>query len=442
MGRFACGLAYVSKDEAQMSGFGTFLARILASMVLLSVCSAAFPMPAQDVVSWNQWRGPSRTGESPGDAWPERIDDAHLEKVWSIPLQPSYSGPVVWGDRVFTTETVDKKFERVTAVDRATGQTLWTQQWDGAMSVPFFARSNGSWIRSTPACDGKMLFVGGMCDLLVALDVATGKVLWQIDFVAQLNSPLPTFGFVCSPLLDGDSLYVQAGGALVKVKKEDGSIIWQTLSDGGGMNGSAFSSPTLETIGGKRQLLVQTRTQLAGVDPDDGAVLWTQEVPAYQGMNILTPTVWQDLVFTSSYGGRSFLYQPSVSESGWSVQTTWENKAQGYMSSPIVHEGHLYLHLRNGRFMCLNLATGEECWTTQPFGKYWSMIKQGDRILALDQRGELLLIRANPESFELLDRRTVSEEEAWAHLANDGDQLLVRDLDGLTAYRWVKASGG
>jgi outer membrane protein assembly factor BamB len=281
-----------------------------------------------------------------------------------------------------------------------------------------------------------------MCDLLVALDVATGKVLWQIDFVAQLNSPLPTFGFVCSPLLDGDSLYVQAGGALVKVKKEDGSIIWQTLSDGGGMNGSAFSSPTLETIGGKRQLLVQTRTQLAGVDPDDGAVLWTQEVPAYQGMNILTPTVWQDLVFTSSYGGRSFLYQPSVSESGWSVQTTWENKAQGYMSSPIVHEGHLYLHLRNGRFMCLNLATGEECWTTQPFGKYWSMIKQGDRILALDQRGELLLIRANPESFELLDRRTVSEEEAWAHLANDGDQLLVRDLDGLTAYRWVKASGG
>ena len=108
------------------------------------------------------------------------------------------------------------------------------------------------------------------------------------------------------------------------------------------------------------------------------------------------------------------------------------------MSSPVVIDGHLYLHLRNRRFTCIDLKSGQEKWITKPFGEYWSLIARGDRILALDEKGELLLIRANPEAFELLDRRQVTSESSWAHLANDGEQLFVRDLLGLTAYRWAE----
>ena len=113
------------------------------------------------------------------------------------------------------------------------------------------------------------------------------------------------------------------------------------------------------------------------------------------------------------------------------VETAWENKVQGYMSSPVVIDGHLYLHLRNRRFTCIDLKSGQEKWITKPFGEYWSLIARGDRILALDEKGELLLIRANPEEFELLDRRQVTSESSWAHLANDGEQLFVRDLPGI-----------
>ena len=45
----------------------------------------------------------------------------------------------------------------------------------------------------------------------------------------------------------------------------------------------------------KNSLLVAldfTFVALAGVDPESGDVLWSQEVPAYRGMNILTPTVY------------------------------------------------------------------------------------------------------------------------------------------------------
>jgi hypothetical protein len=64
------------------------------------------------------------------------------------------------------------------------------------------------------------------------------------------------------------------------------------------------------------------------------------------------------------------------------------------------------------------------------------MVAQGDRILALDQRGVLYLVRANPQAFELLDSRKISDQETWAHLAVCGDQLFVRELNAVAAYQW------
>ena len=334
------------------------------------------------------------------------------------------------------TETVNEQTERVTALDRHRGNKLWAQEWAGSMNVPFFARSRGDWIRSTPACDGQMVYVAGMRDVLVALDAATGDERWRVDFVEKLGTPLPAFGFVCSPLLDGDAVYVQAGAGLVKLKAQSGEIVWRSLQDDGGMWGSAFSSPVMADVAGVKQLVVQMRDKLAGVSPDTGQVLWSQEVPAFRGMNILTPTLIDRRVFTSSYGGKSFLFQLDSQGDQFQVTEVWTNKVQGYMSSPVVIDQHVYLHLRNRRFACIDLNTGQEKWITTPFGEYWSLLSQGDRMLALDEQGELLLLRANPEQFELLARKKISDESAWAHLAHHEDQLFVRDLAGLTVYRW------
>jgi outer membrane protein assembly factor BamB len=303
------------------------------------------------------------------------------------------------------------------------------------MSVPFFAASNGSWIRATPACDGQRLYVAGMRDVLACLDTESGRELWRVDFVQQLGTPLPSFGFASSPLIVGDFVYVQAGGGFVKLDKMTGEIVWRTLDDGGGMFGSAFSSPYLATVAGTPQLLVQTRTKLTGVDPELGTVLWEQEIPAFRGMNILTPTVVGDTVFTSSYGGKSFLFGLDRTDGNWRVNEEWVNRFQGYMSSPVVIDGYLYLHMKNQRFACIDLASGEDRWVTKPYGKYWSMVANGDRILALDQRGELLLIRANPEEFELLDSRKVADD-SWAHLAVSDGEVFVRELNAMAAYQW------
>lgn len=409
--------------------------RVVVAGLLLTAASVAGGQEGPAV--WPQWRGPTRDCKVGGPKWPESLQGDRLQLLWRVKLGPGYPGPIVAADRVFVAETRDKKDEVVRALDRKTGKELWTAEWAGALSVPFFAKANGDWIRSTPAHDGKNLYVAGMRDVLVCLDGQTGKVRWRFDFVKELGTKLPDFGFVCSPLLDDKAVYVQAGAALVKLDRQSGKLLWRVLEENEGMMSSAFSSPVFATLGGKRQVLVQTRQKLAGVDPESGAVLWTQPVPSFRGMNILTPLAHDGGVFTSSYGGKAFLFRPAVKDGRFDVETAWTNKAQAYMTSPVVVGGHAYLLLKNQRFACIELKTGRECWTTaEGFGQYWSMAVQGDRILALDERGELLLLRANPERFELLDRRKISDAPAWGHLAVCGDEIFVRELNAIAAYRW------
>jgi len=415
--------------------FNKSLAATLAAFLLICV-SGQLRGETHAPGSWSQWRGPLRNGRIESAAWPSDLSESKLVEKWSVPQGPSYSGPIVAGDRVFVTETKGKKYETVRALDRKSGEPLWETQWEGAMSVPFFAASNGSWIRATPAFDGERLYVAGMKDVLVCLDGTTGDILWKRDFVAETGSKLPQFGFASSPLVVDDHVYVQAGASFAKLEKQTGTTVWQTLKDGGGMYGSAFSSPVYATIGGIPQFVVQTRSKIAGIDPDDGDVLWSHEITAFRGMNILTPTVIGDTVFTSSYGGRSVLLQISREGSNWTATEKWNHKSQGYMSSPVVVDGHLYLHLRNQRFVCLDASTGAERWTSKPFGKYWSMVSNGSQILALDQRGELLLIAASPDEFKLLSRRQVADD-SWAHLAIVEDEVFVRDLRAMKVFQWT-----
>lgn len=405
--------------------------------VLLLLASS----PTGFTADWPQWRGPTRDGQAPGQSWPNSISETNLNQLWRIDLGPSYSGPIVSGNLVFSTETVDKNSEVVRAFDRQTGRPIWHRQWDGAMSVPFFARRNGSWIRATPACDGERLYVAGMRDLLVCLDARTGEERWRFDFVRELQTPLPSFGFVCSPLVDQEAVYVQAGAAFAKLDKRTGKLIWRSLADEGGMGGSAFSSPVFAELGGQRQLVVQTREQLAGVNPSDGGILWTQPVKAFRGMNILTPVVFGDSIFTSTYGGKTILFKISRQEDTFEVAPGWTHKYQGYMSTPVVVDGVAYHHLKSQRVTAFDLKTGTECWTTsRSFGKYWSLVAQGDRILGLDQRGWLYLLKATPKEFTLLDQRRLTKADTWAHLAVAGNQIFVRELKALVAYRWEKTT--
>ena len=276
-----------------------------------------------------------------------------------------------------------------------------------------------------------------MRDFLVCLDAESGKKKWEVDFMKRYKAPLPAFGFVCSPMIEGDHLYVQAGAGFVKLDKETGKSIWRALDDKGGMYGSAFSSPTMAKLGGIEQVVVLTRTNMTGVEPEKGKVLWKKPIKAFRGMNILTPTIFGNSVFTSSYGGKSLLFDLDKDSDGFSIKQKWENKQEGYMSGPIVIGDYCYIHLRKQRITCLDMKSGETKWiSSESFGKYMSMVSNGKEILALDEDGTLYLIEPDSEKLFIKEKRTISKSPSWAHLAVAGNQLFVRELEAITCYEW------
>jgi outer membrane protein assembly factor BamB len=153
-------------------------------------------------------------------------------------------------------------------------------------------------------------------------------------------------------------------------------------------------------------------------------------------MNILNSTPYLSGVFTSSYGGGSRMIQLKLNQPGRDAGEQWNDKSQASMFSPVTLVTYIFLHLRNQRMTRLDLDSDEEQWTSDTkFRKYVSMVRQDDRILALDQKGILFLIAANPKSDVELDSFKVSKQETWAHLAGRGTELAVRELRGVTLFQ-------
>lgn len=407
-------------------------------LLLNPVALCLFSLNAFGVeLSWPQWQGPTRDSMvAPSVPWPDGISQNKLKLKWRKELDKGYPGPVVSEKLVFTVESKGKG-EIARAFDRKTGEQVWQNEWIGSMRVPFFAMKNGSWVRSTPAFDGENLYIGGMRDYLVCLDAATGEEKWSVNFMKRYDTPLPSFGLVCSPLVVDGHVYIQAGAGFVKLDKETGKSVWRTMEDQGGMHGSAFSSPILATLAGSPQLVVQSRSTLAGVNPEDGKVLWTQNIKAYRGMNILTPVIHGESLMTSSYGGTTLRFDLTKEPSGMTLSQKWENRQQGYMSAPVILDNHCYLHLRKQRMTCLDMETGETKWISKKsFGKYMSMASNGNEILALDEDGTLYRIKPNTEKLEILESREISKSPTWGHLAIAGNQIFIRELKAIACYEW------
>ena len=140
----------------------------------------------------------------------------------------------------------------------------------------------------------------------------------------------------------------------------------------------------------------------------------------------------------------SSFYSIKKDNGSWVSGEKWKNgsKSSAYMASPVLFEGYAYLLIQDGNFACYNLKTGKECWRSENrfgsgrHGMYMSLVRQGDQILGLDQGGNLHLIKTNPKEFQLIDSRKVSEQPTWAHLAVSGDQVAVRELNGISLYDW------
>lgn len=184
-----------------------FSTKRLSRLAWLSLLLAAAPAAGQD---WPQWRGPTRDGLASGFRAPA-VWPAELKQEWKIILGEGYSSPVVAAGKVYLLSRKEER-EVVSAVDVATGRLVWQQSYPAPYQMNPAATRHGKGPKSTPVASGGRLYTLGISGILSCFDAASGELRWRKDFALRFRATTPLYGAAMSAIVDQGLLIAHVGG--------------------------------------------------------------------------------------------------------------------------------------------------------------------------------------------------------------------------------------
>jgi outer membrane protein assembly factor BamB len=256
--------------------------------------------------------------------------------------------------------------------------------------------------------------------VLHCLDAASGKTLWTKDIVAEFGGKNIGWKSAMSPLLDGDLLYVAGGGAgqsLLAFDQASGAVAWKTGGDA-----ITHATPVLATIQGVRQVIYMMQSGLVAVEAATGKPLWRFAFP-YRTCTACSPVVEGDVVFcTAGYDIGGAACQVARDAQGFQARGLWRikgnNAVASLWSTPVCKDGCLYGMISFKKFgvgplKCVDLKTGEVKWEQPGFGAGQVLLVR-DRLLALADDGQLVLIEASPVAYKEVARFKAVAGKCWS----------------------------
>jgi outer membrane protein assembly factor BamB len=385
--------------------------------------------PASARNYWTNFRGPNRDGRYEERAVKVNWPAGGLKPMWKQPVGGGFSSFVVADGTAYTIEQ-RRKQEVAVAYNVETGRELWTHGW----GAEFSPDNTGDGPRSTPTWDAGRLYALGAEGELRALDAKTGKLLWQKNILTDNNASNIQWGVAASPLIVDDKVVVLAGGTsgrgVVAYNKLTGAPVWKSLNDR-----ASYTSPVLVTLAGKRQIMVVTASRIAGLDPSDGAVLWTHPWNVSNGISISQPLVVDANRFfiSAGYGKGAALVELSGGGRSFTTKPVWENiNLKTKFNSPVAHNGHAY-GLDEGILTCIDLSTGERKWKGGRYG-YGQVLLASNHLIVTTDTGDLALVKADPAGYAEVARFNALSGKTWNVPALANGRLLVRNGSEMAAY--------
>jgi outer membrane protein assembly factor BamB len=383
---------------------------------------------------WPQFLGPTRdgvyTGADLAAVWPKEGPPV----VWRKNIGQGFSGPAVADGKLILFHRLDDK-EVVACLDARTGEAKWTKDYPTAYRDDF-GFDEGP--RATPCLAEGRVYTFGAEGMLSCLNLADGNMLWQVNTKNEFHPRKGFFGAACSPLVEGNAVLLNVGGAggagLVAFDEATGRVLWKCSDDE-----ASYSSPAAATIHERRYAFFFTRAGLVAVNPADGTIQfqypWRSKMDA--SVNAATPLIVDDSIFLSAcYGTGAILLRvrDKTVEKVWSGDDILSNH---YATSV---QDHGFLYGINGRadpgfspapsLRCVELKTGKIRWQDDSVGAA-SVLLAGDQLLILTEGGELIRAPATPAAFKAGDRVQIMPTAVRAYPALAGGFLYARSKDKL-----------
>jgi outer membrane protein assembly factor BamB len=411
----------------------------IKTLMFTALALLAAGLTSSPASGWPQYRGPHQDGISPEEIslpWAP----SGPKVVWKIPTKNGFSSFAVGDGKVFTQVNRDLEGaprEIVVALDAGTGKELWfadigSGKYDSGGGSGTPDNKGGDGPRSTPTVSAGKVYVFTQNLVLFCLDAGTGKLVWKKELLKDYAGRNIGWKSAMSPALDGDLIFVGGGGpgqSLLAVNKGTGAVVWKTADEF-----ITHATPLVATIHGVRQVIFFCKSGLVSVAVKNGQELWRFPFK-FSVSTASSPVVAGDMVYCSAgYGVGGGACQITRDGDKFTATQLWkipgDKLVANHWSTPVLKDGHLYgmfsfKQFGAGPLKCVELATGKVKWSQPGFGA-GNVILVGDKVLALADDGQLVVVEATPTAYKELARTKAVTGKCWSTPALSNGRLYVR----------------
>ena len=420
--------------------------------------------------NWPQWRGPENTGVGPKADPPTEWSETRNVN-WKVRIPGSGSAThIVWNNQVFVQTAVPtgKKIEPaaqadspppaadqpgrrgrggsgggpkptevyqfvILSLDRATGKVLWQQTAREEVPHEGFRQGDGSFASGSALTDGEHVFAYFGSRGLYCYDM-NGKLQWSRDF-GDMRIALG-FGEGSSPTLYKDTLIVnwdhEGDDFIVALNKATGKELWRQPRD----ERTSWSTPLVVEHDGKAQVVTDATGKIRSYDVATGKLVW--ECAGLTRNVIPSPVADKEMVYcTSGFQGNALL-AIRLGRSGDLTDSdaiAWRhNKSTPYVPSPLLYGDKLYVFAsNNGVLSCFDARSGRVLIDAERLealpGVYASPVGASGRVYLVGRNGATVVIKQS-DKFEALATNHL-DEKFDASPAIVGKELFLRGKEYL-----------
>ncbi|MBI9018023.1 MAG: PQQ-binding-like beta-propeller repeat protein [Phycisphaerae bacterium] len=386
-------------------------------------------IPSASTASWNQFRGDNRDAIT-------KINytlntDYETQKpaiLWQKHLGEGHSGAAVLNGRVYVLDyDMEKDGDLLRCLSLDDGKDIWQYFY------PIKIKRNHGMSRTIPAITEKYCLSLGPKAHLLCFNPIDGTLLWQKDLVAEYGTTIPDWYVGQCPLIENDIALIAPSGSKTLIMALDcasGKPLWEIPNQ---LNWKMTHSSIM-----KMDYMV-TDTYIycgsGGVIGFDiaGKVLWHFDNWKVKIANIPAPLVCDNnkILLTGSYNAGAKMIQLSGPVDAIKVNEVFTLSPKVFGSkqqSPMFYKGDIYGIRQDGRLCCMN-TDGEILWTGEDDFGFGPCMIINDIIFAMDDHCTLRLVRATNQAYQKLTELEIIEgHDSWAPFAVADDKLILRDM--------------
>ncbi len=360
--------------------------------------------------------------------------------VWKTPIPGlGHSSPVIWGDLLCVTSAISGKTEaglkiglygdiasvqddtphewRIYCLDKHTGALKWQQT--AYKGVPKIKRhTKATHANSTLATDGQRLIAFFGSEGLYAYDLK-GTLLWKKDLgvldAAYYEVPEAQWETGSSPIIHDGIVVVQAdvltGSFLAAFDAATGRELWRDSRD----DVPTWGTPTVHVVGGTTQLIVNGMRHAGAYDLKTGKEIW--KLSGGGDIPVPTPVAEDGLIYITnahgSVGAPVYAIRDTASgnislagDASHNQGVVWSYPRDGgYMCTPLVYRGLVYIVKFNGVLNVYDAKSGEKKFQERLAGgtaAFTASPIAGDgKVYLANEDGQVFVLKASP-AYELL----------------------------------------